>query len=281
MCTNPESFFAVKGNHYGLKHQKEKLDKYLSGDTEVYPKNSLLNDFFLLTGGEPTLHPHFIPLISHFSKKIPDVELRLLTNGRLFFYKNFASEFLKHIRPPFLTAISLHSSTAAKHDAITRASGSFVQTVEGVKNLITLKGDGHEIEIRVILHKKMINDLRDILRFLLSEFGNTSLYRLTLIYFECEGQARTHFKELMLPLKQTSDELSRHKKFLDRFKNLRLYHFPLCVLREDLRLFSGITLPISDRIYSPKCHKCNLRENCFGLMRWYYGSFGDSEIAPV
>jgi len=44
-----------------------------------------------LTGGEPTLlKDHFLELIEHCKKRLPRTALHVLTNGRLFFYREFA-----------------------------------------------------------------------------------------------------------------------------------------------------------------------------------------------
>lgn len=281
MCTNPDEFFEAAGKSYTLARQREKLERYLSGEFDVYFKNTRLDDYFLLTGGEPTLHPHALELMSFFRRRAGARELRVLSNGRRFCYRDFTAEFLRRAGAPLLTAVALHAATARAHDAVTRVRGSFAQTVEGLRNLLALRGRGQEVEVRVILHAKTLAGLPALLRFLRRGFGSPSAYRLTLIYFEVEGQSEKNLRSLFVPLSRVAGVLAKNRGLLAAFPRLELYHFPLCVLTPELRPRARVTLPRSDRVYPPVCRRCAAKSRCLGLMKWYRAKHGDGELSAL
>lgn len=86
----------------------------------------------VFTGGEPTLHPDFLALVA-FARKIGFKEIQIQSNGRLFAYPDFCLKMIQAGATQF--GPSLHGATAKEHDFLTRAEGSFAQTVQGIKNL--------------------------------------------------------------------------------------------------------------------------------------------------
>ena len=108
MCTNMPEFAAQDREHYGLKSQINKLERYLKGLGPGYLKNNDKADFVSLTGGEPTIHPDFFRLLAYFRKRLPGVEIMLLSNGRRFADDEFTRRFLKIAGPPFTVAVPIH-----------------------------------------------------------------------------------------------------------------------------------------------------------------------------
>lgn len=281
MCTNMDSFINASDRHYDLPAQLRKLRRFAAtGSSRVYARNGAETDYILFTGGEPTLHPDFFRLMDEFRKALPAMPFCLLTNGRALAYPEVARKTLSILGQPLCVAVPVHGRDARSHDSITRAPGSFGQTMKGIKNLFRWRTPAQEIEIRVILHKKSIRQLDGLLAFLLAEFPDTRRYRLTLMHFEVEGQAEKNFKSLQLSLTDCVAGLARSTGLLDKFEEFRLYHFPLCVLPEQLRRRAWNTLPKNDVHYLRKCRGCVLKRNCLGVQRWYCGRFGDAEICP-
>ncbi len=85
-----------------------------------------------IIGGEPTIRPDIVELIS-FAKKLGFKTIMMSTNGRLYSYKEFAKKILQ----AGLNSIvfSIHGHTARLHDSLTQVPGSFDQLREGVKNV--------------------------------------------------------------------------------------------------------------------------------------------------
>lgn len=281
MCTNLPAFARQPGGNYGLKGQIGKLERYLKGLGPVYLKNADSAEFVSLTGGEPTLHPEFFKLLSYFRRRLPGVPVTMLSNGRRFADRGFAEKFCSVARPPFSVAIALHGPSARVHDAVAGVKGSFAQTVRGLKNLLSLPG-APRLEIRLVLHKKNAAVLDKTLKFLLKTFPDTAAYGVTAIHYEIEGMSLANHRGLALKLSDSAARLGACLPLVRRFRDFRLYHFPLCLVRRELRPLCWITLPPEDRVYpAGKCGRCALKKNCLGLMSEYREMFGDSELRPV
>jgi MoaA/NifB/PqqE/SkfB family radical SAM enzyme len=85
----------------------------------------------VFTGGEPTLHPD-LPEAVRAARAMGYESVQVQTNGRRFAYYDYCLELKKagvtEMGP------SLHGSTAAIHEALTRAPGSFKEVVSGMVN---------------------------------------------------------------------------------------------------------------------------------------------------
>ncbi len=280
MCTNMGSFALQDSSQYRLKCQIEKLERYLKGLGKVYLKNADDSGYVNLTGGEPTLHPEFFQLLAYFRRRMPGTPITLLSNGRRFADRKFAARFVAAARPPFSVAIALHGPTARVHDAVAGVRGAFGQTVKGLENLLEL-GRGLHLEIRIILHKKNITQFPATLEFLLKKFPRTGNYSVTAIHYEIEGMSETNHRSVGLKFSVSSKKVNEALPLIKRFADFRLYHFPLCQVRAELRPFCRITLPLEDRIYPAACLRCAVKKKCLGLMLEYYKKFGSSELKPL
>lgn len=283
MCTNLGDFAAQLPPRYGLRHQIEKLERWLKGRGGVYLKNSDKADFISLTGGEPTLHPDFFKLLAYFRKRLPGTPVTLLSNGRRFADAAFTERFLKIAKPPFTVAVPLHGSSAAAHDRVAGVKGVFARTVKGLRNIFAAGLAGWEggIEIRLVLHRLNIGDFGRMLTFLLDNFPYTERYRVVAIHYEIEGAALANHRKIALKLSDSARVINGAAKLIARFPDLRLYHFPLCLIRKELRPLCRITLPPEDRTYTARCAGCAARRKCLGLMTEYYKMFGDGELKKL
>ncbi|KAF0127684.1 MAG: hypothetical protein FD154_30 [Elusimicrobia bacterium] len=279
MCTNMSSFSAQDSAQYRLKGQVEKLERYLRG-ARVYGKNADRADYVSLTGGEPTLHPEFFQLLNYFRRRLPGTPITLLSNGRRFADRRFASRFAAAARPPFAAAIALHGPAPRVHDAVAGVRGAFAQTVRGIKNLLELAPD-LGLEIRIVLHGKSVAAFPRTLAFLLKKFPDTARYCLSVVHYEIEGMSDKNHRQVGLKFSASSAALRGATPLLKKFRNPRLYHFPVCQVSAELRPLCRVTLPREERIYPPVCRGCAARRKCLGLMLEYYKKFGDAELRPV
>lgn len=280
MCTNMEEFSRQDSAQYGLRCQIRKLERYLKGISPVYAKNADKSGYITLTGGEPTLHPDFFKAITYFRRRLPGVPVTLLSNGRTFASPAFTKKFAAAAAAPFSVAIALHGPSAAVHDAVAGVRGSFSQTVGGLKNLFALR-KGQEIEIRLVLHRKTIKTFPATLRYMLRTFPDTSAYRVAAIHYEIEGMSLVNHPSVALKFSSSAPVVDRSLPLIRSFTDFRLYHFPLCQVRPELRSRCRVTLPAEDRLYPPACRGCRLRRGCLGLMAEYFKKFGADELKPV
>jgi MoaA/NifB/PqqE/SkfB family radical SAM enzyme len=281
MCTNTPDFARQGAANYGLRGQVGKLERYLKGLGPVYLKNADKAGFVSLTGGEPSLHPDFLKVIAYFRRRLPGTPITLLSNGRRFSGRAFAEKFCAAAKPPFAVAVALHGPSARVHDAVSGVKGSFAQTVAGLSNLLSIPG-APALEIRLVLHRRNIAVLDKTLAFLLKAFPDTGKYRVTAIHYEIEGMSLAHHRRLSLRLSDSAAALGACLPLIKKFRDLRLYHFPLCVVRKELRPLGRVTLPAEDRVYPQRaCGLCRARRKCLGLMAEYSKFFGDAELKPL
>lgn len=277
MCTNEGSFARHSPALYGLRSQVEKLERYLNGQGRVYLKNDDKPGFVSLTGGEPTIHPDFFRLLAYFRRRLPGTGITLLSNGRRFADAAFTRRFLGIARPPFFVAVPVHAAAPALHDRIAGVKGAFAQTMAGLENLFA-GGGAVGLEIRLVLHRLNIKVLPKILDLLLEKFPDTARYRVTAIHYEIEGMSLANHRRLALRLPESAAALGAALPLIKRFNDLRLYHFPRCLVRRELRPLCRVTLPREDRVYTAACAGCAARRGCLGLMAEYYKAFGDGEL---
>ncbi|MBU2574508.1 MAG: radical SAM protein [Elusimicrobia bacterium] len=280
MCANLPAFARAPSGRYRLKAQIKRFESYLSGFSGAYAKNADNSAALNLTGGEPTLHPDFLKLLAYFRKRTPGRELSLLSNGRRFAHAPFAGAALKAAGAPFSVAVSLHGSTAAGHDAVTGVRGSFEAALTGLRNIFSLKSPGQTVEIRLVLHRRNIKDLEKMLLFLLDEFSGFKAWRAVALHYELDGRALRN-RSLTLRLAASAAAVNSAARLIRGFREFRLYHFPLCLLRKELRPLAWVTLPPEDRSYAGGCGRCVLRADCVGLMASYNARFGPGELKPL
>ena len=273
MCANRPGFSRPPSGRYRLKNQIRRFESYLSGRKEAYAKNSEDLRALNLTGGEPTLNPDFLKLLAYFRKRARGGELTLLTNGRSFADPVFASAALRTAKAPFAVAVSLHGSTPVSHDAVTGVPGSFAAALKGMRNICAHKGRGQTLEIRLVLHRRTIKGLKNTLLLLLREFAGCRGWRAVALHYEPEGRALRDLS-LALRLETSAAEVNSVSGLIRRFREFRLYHFPLCALKKELRRISRVSLPLEDRVYPKPCSSCAVKASCPGITRRYCARFG-------
>ena len=280
MCANEPAFGRAPSGRYRLKSQIKRFESYLSGFNGAYDKNSENRAALNLTGGEPALNPDFLKLLAYFRRRTAGKELALLSNGRRFADADFAGAALKAAGAPFTVAVSLHGSTAARHDAVSGVRGSFDAAMAGLRNIMARKGPGQTLEIRLVLHRRNIHDLKGLLALLLREFSGAKGWRAVAMHYELEGRALKD-KSLTLRLKTSAGAVNSCAGLIRRFREFRLYHFPLCLLKKELRPLAWATLPAEDRFYAAACGGCASRAGCVGLMARYNARFGSGELKTI
>lgn len=241
---------------------------------ELKKSNCAIPESVGLTGGETTICPYFFRILKYIRKKFPKTIMRLLTNGRMLAYDNFRDKCLTFKNIDFM--IPLHAHSAEIHDQITQTSGSFHQTVGGLKKLFIERKDNQKIEIRVIVNRYNLAIIPKIFELIKNNFIDAD--RVVLIFPEFEGKAEENKNAIGITYAQIQPALERIKKYSKIFKDFRLYHFPLCVLDSSLWPYAWRTLPSNEVTYLPECQKCLLKEYCLGVHKSYFSYVKNPEI---
>ena len=275
MCSNPLDFQMenpYKG--YSLKQLKDRI-----GSLDVFDrKGNLIDDKICLTGGEPTIHPDFLKIVSFTRKRFPRSIIEMDSNGRRFFYPSFTKKLLsfKNIN----LCISLHGFDAETHDAVTRTPESFDQAIKGLENIFKYKELGlNEIELRIIITKITCKYVEKILKLIKDRFSEAD--RIVIVFMEMEGQAGDNFKMVGLTHTAFSKYIPGIAKWIPKFKDLRFYHFPLCTIDYSLWPHVWRTLPKSEVTFLPSCSNCSYKKYCLGIHKHYLKEVGSGEFKPI
>ena len=263
-------------------------------------------DLLILSGGEPTLRKDIFELIRFSRKELNYEYVQLETNGRMFFYRDFAERMVETInrspvKTPFYISnknhfsfrVSIHSDTALLHDGITRTSGSFYQTIEGLKNLKAL---GQEVITNTVISKANYRFLPRIAEFLIKNGADELEFSLI---HAADGVYKNN-GNIMLSLK----EAGPHIKDLIALANkgnvrLRVENIPYCYLEGNENLLSNLYYPPDartrlkivdidgnciggdgDKIKCVHSAGCKYGPACEGLYKNYFKSFGFKDVKP-
>lgn len=271
MCTNSLNF---RDKNDSLLYSKEAVLARLLVKQKRYRDNK---ESINLTGGEPTIHPDFLGLTREIRDAFPGSKIVIATNGRMFSYPLFTKQYLA--LNDLSLHIALHGPDAGLHDSITRTKGSFDQTVRGIRNILKYRNHDQELELRVVITKLNEKAVGRILSFIRKEFS--SVDRVTLIFMEMEGLAGKNFKTVGLRYKEFRSQLSQFEQWAEGLPELRLYHFPLCVLPPGLWPYAWRTLRKNEVTFLPRCKKCLYKKYCLGIHKDYLKLVGDKEFQPI
>jgi len=89
-------------------------------------------DSVVFTGGEPTMHPHFLELVKT-ARDLNYRKIQIQTNGRMFANENFARAAVEAGANEYSPAI--HGPNAEIHDWLVQAPGAFKQGIRGIQNM--------------------------------------------------------------------------------------------------------------------------------------------------
>ena len=278
-CSNPVEGFRHTTDKYAFDELKKKVSDYKSG-LRTFVKFDEERDYFNLTGGEPTNHPDFLKILAHLRTEFPRTLIRLLSNGRMFAYENFARRTCGIAQLPFEIAVPMFGPTAATHESISRTPKSFEQTTLGLRHLAKHRKPGQIVEIRIIMTKVQARYLDGLLDYLLAEFPWVD--RVVFLFEEIEGFAEQYKERLKFTQSECAAHLDRNYEKLKRFKDARLYHFSLCTVPTRLWPFVWNTLAGFKVTYQEGCRtKCAYKAQCVGVHRSYIKHMGAPDIAAI
>lgn len=271
MCTNPDWPWPAWDGSYNYDYQA------IIKRIEQVKEKIKLDDSIYLTGGEPTLHPHFLDILKYISQHFPKQRIKLLTNGRRFFYKDFTKRVLG-INNDFDIDLSIHGPTGDIHDAIARTPGSFEQAIKGLENLLLYR-DKQIIGIRFIITKLSYQYISQFLEMIKKRFP--LIDRLILVFLEVENQAVKNLESVKISYSQVRPYLKEIYPLLKNFKEVRFYHFPLCTIPEEFWPYVWRTLPAEEVDFVKACNQCKYKEYCLGIPKGYLEHMGHKDFSPI
>jgi His-Xaa-Ser system radical SAM maturase HxsC len=217
-----------------------------------------------ITGGEPTLFKdQFLQIIDHCKRRLPETALHVLSNGRLFFYRDFARKLAEIEHPDLMLGIPIYSDIDSEHDYVVQARGAFEETVIGLHNLARYQ---IPVEIRVVIHKQTYRRLPRLAEFIVRNLPFAA--QVALMGLEMTGFVNSNLEDLWIDPHDYQRQLVLATETLAAAgMNVMLYNQQLCVL--DRRLWPFARKAISDwkNIYFEECSRCDLINECGGLFQ--------------
>lgn len=233
--------------------------------------------FYCITGGEPTINLSlFLKALSFLKDKFPNAEGQILTNGRSFSSEELIEKVLEVCPHHLLVAIPLHGSNAEIHDAISRAPGSFDQTLQGIKNLIMSHID---VEIRIVVNKLNYSDIFHTAKLIIQEIPDVKV--VNFISLELRGNCQKNKEEIYLDARESFKHSENAIQILiENGINVGLYNYPLCCVEKKYWLLCKKSITPSKVMFSPVCKSCSAMDECGGLFDTTFRG-GSPELIPI
>ncbi len=263
-----------------------------SGDEirEHLERERARTDAVVFTGGEPTLHPDLLDLVA-FAKSLGYQRIQLQTNGRRLAYRDYVESAVR----AGVTEVSpaLHGSTAAIHDALTRAPGSYRQTLKGIRNCVRA---GLLVYTNTVVVRGNLDDLPRTAALL----ARSGVRHMQFAFVHPEGTALQHF-EAVVP--RMPDAARWIHKALDvaRAAGVSAWaeampycfmhgyeqhvveaHIPATVVLDCPHTIEDYTAWrwAEGKAKGPPCTQCTWRDVCEGPWREYPDGYGWDEFEP-
>ena len=216
----------------------------------------------IITGGEPTLlKTQLYNMIFNCYKKMPDVKVTLLTNGRAFADKGYSELFKPFRADKFIVEIPIHGYNPETHDRITQSAGSFEQTIAGTRNIMAL---GIPVSIRIVLSKLNSDYLIKICEYLVKEFPQ--LVSISIMGLEMLGSAYKYRDKVWVDFQDVKEVLENSIEICFRGGiTPQIYNFPLCLFQEKFWVFYRKSITPSKISYKPQCQGCSMKSQCGGF----------------
>jgi His-Xaa-Ser system radical SAM maturase HxsC len=217
-----------------------------------------------ITGGEPTLfEDDFLRLIQHCKARLPNTALHVLTNGRLFYYREFARRLAEIAHPDLVLGIPLYSDVDSEHDYVVQAKGAYEETVIGLHHLARY---GVPVEIRVVIHKQTYRRLPRTAEFVARNLPFAA--QVALMGMEMVGFVNANLAGLWIDPHDYQVQLKEACEVLFLAGlNVSIYNHQLCVLDSTLWRFACRSISDWKNIYLDICDECLVREECGGLFQ--------------
>jgi MoaA/NifB/PqqE/SkfB family radical SAM enzyme len=248
-------------------------------------------DALVLTGGEPTMHRHLPQLV----RRARDMGFRVVqiqTNGRLLSYPHMLQGLIAAGATEF--SPSLHGSTAELHDGLTRAPGSWQQSMKGIR---AVAAAGKRLITNSVITQSNVHDLPNLVGLL----GSLGVRQAQLAFVHPVGTALERFDEVVPRLPEVARVLFEARAVaLDHQMLLATEAIPFCFLRGLEELCVEVRIPqttvldldgapgdysrwrtAEGKSHGAPCEVCVERTRCEGPWREYPERHGWEEFKPV
>ena len=215
-----------------------------------------------ITGGEPFMAGKKIfEFISFLKDKYETTEFLILTNGRIFAVEEYVRLLWESIPQKCIIGIPIHGAQACTHDAITRADGSFKQTIAGIKRLLSLK---LRVELRLVVCNLNLDDFDKLAELIIDELPTVEY--VSVMATEMTGNAYINREQVWVPYRKAfSSIVAAVKKLIENEIDVKLYNFPLCTVKKEFWTLCEKSISPDKIRYAEICDECSYKKACGGV----------------
>ncbi|MBN2112455.1 radical SAM protein [Candidatus Woesearchaeota archaeon] len=246
----------------------------------------------VLTGGEVTIRKDFLDIVE-YAKSLGYKTIQIQTNGRMFSSLNFCKKAIKAGATEFSPAI--HGYCAEQHDFLTRAPGSFRQTVQGIKNLKSL---GQYVLTNTVVVKPNYRNLPDIAKLLV----NLNVDQFQFAFVHPMGNAWNNFDSIVPSISLAAPYIHNGLQIgIDAGKKVMAEAMPYCQMAGYEAYISEKVIPETEirgqkhqntdsftkqrkekgKAKFPQCDGCGYNPICEGPWKEYPEKLGNKEFNTI
>lgn len=249
-------------------------------------------DGVVLTGGEVTIRKDFLDIVK-LCKDLGYKVIQIQSNGRMFASLDFCKKTIEAGATEFSPA--LHGYCAEQHDYLTRAKGSFKQTVKGIKNLKSL---GAYVLTNTVVVKPNYRNCEDIAKLLVK----LDVDQFQLAFVHPMGNAWKNFDNMVPCISLAAPYIHKGLQIgIDAGKSVMAEAMPYCLMKGYEDYIAERVIPdteIKGKDYQntvnftkqritqgkakfPQCGECKYDAICEGPWREYPKIKGSDEFSQV
>ena len=247
----------------------------------------------VFTGGEPAIRPE-LPMLLKKAHEL-GLKVQMQTNGRAFSSPEFTRQIVE--TAPVFYCVALHGPNAEIHDRITRKSGSFDETLSGLKNLLALE---QELAVKIVISRFNYEFLEKTARLLFS----LGVESVMLTFPHGCGNARKFFLQVVPRYRDIRPQVLKTLRLAENQKrHVVVEAVPFCfleeyagqgeiyLLKENENYLQQYGDEVKERNWSleracikrkfPVCAFCRYDLVCEGPWLEYPEHYGEEEFFPV
>ena len=243
----------------------------------------------VFTGGEVTIRKDFFDLVK-LAKDLNYKIIQIQTNGRMFASLDFCKKAISAGATEFSPA--LHGYCKEQHDYLTRSSGSFNQTVKGIKNLKSL---GAYVLTNTVVVKSNYTNIPQIARLLVKL--NADQFQFAFVH--PMGNAWKNFEGIVPRISLAAPYIHKGLQIgIDAGKSVMAEAMPYCLMKDYEDYVAEIVIPKTEirgkkhqntdnfdkqrkeqgKSKFPQCQECRFNHVCEGPWREYVEINGYQEF---
>jgi MoaA/NifB/PqqE/SkfB family radical SAM enzyme len=264
LCNNNCKFCFEKDQKFSKKSIKD-----LKKEITIIRKNFAFINFM---GREPTLREDIVDLIK-YSSTLEFEQIGITTNGRMFFYPDFANRILRAGLDQVVVTVAGHNKRL--HELHTQTEGSFAQTLRGIKNIVKYKSSSQSLVLNIMITRRNASVIEKMVQFY-SEIGVAEMNIGHILPFNEEIAGAKNFIARMSTI--VPHLVSVAEKYGERIKFL-FVEYPPCVFPKKYRHLSFPCLEESpQKKRFALCLNCPYKGRCKGVHEQYINLYGTAEF---